>query len=272
MIIFELEGAYHQKPLSPENMGIEFLKNILNHLPGKLVSKNSSITIEKRSACLKISEELEEEGQQTFGEIIDLPDPLAENKVIKNIINFDKKENFDPEWNAELKQFQTILKKHDINCIISADNVAINKTIGLSLNKDTSILTDEDLWHQTQKYIYGEIIDIGGKFPNMHVEDEAGRKIKIDINKTEIQKISNNILYKKKCICIACEEHEFSKDIRECQFISWDDYDPDYVRENFEQYRKERENIFQKSWDVENIKKNYDNDNDKWLNEVRHGE
>ena len=272
MITFKLEGIYNNKPLSPKNMGAEFLKDVLNHLLGKLVSKKASLAIEEGSACLKMTESELREDQQTFDKI-ESPnsDPLSEARVIENIKNVGNKQKFDPQWNVELKKFQNTLKKYHSNCIIFPTQDPLNESIKLTLSQDTSILTDEDLWHPTQKYIYGEILEIGGKSPNIHVEDETANKIIIDIDKKDIQKIEKNILYQKKCIYVSCEEHELSKEIKNCRFISWDDYDPDYVRDNFETYQKQREEAFKKSWDFENIKENYDGDNDKWLEDIRYG-
>ena len=273
MITFKLEGSYNNKLLSLKNMGADFLRDVMSHLPGKLISEKASLSIEEGSACLKMTEEQLNEDQQTLVEITSpSSNPLSEAKVIENIENVDNKLKFDPRCNAELKKLQKTLKKYRSNCIIFSTQPPHNESTKLTLSQDTSILTDEDLWHPTQKYIYGEILEIGGKSPNIHVEDETAKKIIIDIDKKDIQKIEKNILYQKRCIYVSCEEHELSKEIRKCHFISWDDYGPDYVRDNFEAYQKQREEAFKKSWDFENIKENYGGDNDKWLEDIRYGE
>ena len=268
MITFKFEGIYKGKSLSPENMNIAFLKDIIDTLDGKLIPKNCTVALKKGSACLQITEEQTELEEKRLFKINEKKSPkLTESKVNECIKNCNEEKTFNSQWNDYLCYLREKLDKHNTSC-----DIITNDGFHLKINKNTPILTEKNLWHKTTKYVYGEIIDIGGSNPNIHIKDETlQKKIIIDIDKEEIKKVKENILYQKKSIYISCSEHELTGEIKNCKFISWDDYDPDYVKENFEKYREERKNKFKENWDFENIKKNYDGNTDKWLNDIRYG-
>lgn len=266
MITFKFEGKHNNKSLSPRNLPLKFLKEIISQLGGKLVPKNSTVSITEGSACLNITEEQKQEEQMTMDKI---EEKSSLNEFIENAKNCSDKKKFNPTWNRHLKELREKIKDFDCDFSILEEG---KKEI-LKIDKHTPILTDDDLWHETYKVIYGEIINIGGKEPNIHVKDEViDKTIIVSTNRETIQQIKKNILYQKKSIYISCQINENNQELRKCQFIRWDEYNPEKLRNNFKVELKKMQDAHDASWDRENIEKNYNGDTDKWLSEVRYGE
>lgn len=66
----------------------------------------------------------------------------------------------------------------------------------LRITPDTNFMYSEDVWVDTQIYLYGTIISAGGKSPNIHLEDDNGNTYIISIPRSRLASVQENMLYK----------------------------------------------------------------------------
>lgn len=101
----------------------------------------------------------------------------------------------------ERKQAEALLSLQKLSNNIGAridisNNDPEYKNCKLSITPETKFKYSEEIWLDTQLYLYGTIISAGGKSPNIHLEDDNGDIYIISIPRATLSSIKENMLYK----------------------------------------------------------------------------
>lgn len=117
-------------------------------------------------------------------------------------------------------------------------------------------------WVAVEKYLYGQVVDMGGvSKANIHLKPEgSGKKLVIGTSQDYLQEQEENRLYHNALLRVRAEQHYRSGELRNIQLISFEDYQPVYSEEALERFVAEGT----KAWaDVP--------DAAQWVREVRGG-
>jgi hypothetical protein len=129
-------------------------------------------------------------------------------------------------------------------------------------NKSDFHVGDVQPWVTIEKYLFGQIVDMGGaNKANVHLRlHDSGKIIKIDTTQAYLERQSANRLYHKTLLQVRAEQHYKTGTWRNVQLIGFVDYEPKSNDDALDRFAEEGA----KAWgDVK--------DAAKWLRELRGG-
>jgi hypothetical protein len=93
-------------------------------------------------------------------------------------------------------------------------------------------------WVKVEKYLFGEVLDIGGvKKANVHVRlDGSGDVVRIGTNQGYLREQESNRLYRKVLVRVEAEQHSVTGEMRNYRLLSFEDYDPHYDEAALDQF------------------------------------
>lgn len=99
---------------------------------------------------------------------------------------------------------------------------------GLRIDRKTEWTTPEEVWFDEELYVFGEIVDVGGKtHPNVHIDTKDFGALTIAANRDMLSEDDKNRLYKKQQLRIRVKRNlqtgEFKKG--SAQLIEFVDFD-----------------------------------------------
>jgi hypothetical protein len=117
-------------------------------------------------------------------------------------------------------------------------------------------------WIMVEKYLYGQIVDMGGaNKANVHLRLlDGGKIIKIDTTQKYLEKQSANRLYHKTLLHVRAEQHHKTGTWKNVQLISFVDYQPKYDESALDRFAESGT----KAW--EDVP-----DDSEWIQELRGG-
>jgi hypothetical protein len=84
-------------------------------------------------------------------------------------------------------------------------------------------------WVAVEKYLFGEIVDMGGaQKTNIHLRLAAGKTVLVGASQGYLREQLENRLYHKALLHVRAEQHFQTGDLRNVQLISFVDYQPAY--------------------------------------------
>lgn len=212
-----LEGEYEGTGISPSVVDISYLKDLLSDVevlfrPDPKMRKEK-ISIGFSEGSLKMS--------------VNAAAPLVD-AFVTEINSLGTMQSFMGLHPRRAK----VLKKWHARTL--QDRISFN--FGLSegdwkfqLSEATPIVAVQDHWVSTEKYLFGEVANIGGvKSPNLHLRTKEYGTVLISIRRDEVKEDSENRAYKNYLIRISCEENLTDAKIRNCKFLEWVDYYPEF--------------------------------------------
>lgn len=178
------------------------------------------------------------------------------NSILEKISANASLEGIDePQAEAiEQLQWDAVRQGASITIKTSEDNTAI-----VRIDPTTDFRRNHPIWVDTQVYLYGEIIDAGGKDnPHIHLNTDKG-VITLHTSKAFLQQFDKNLLYKKFGVRVAARQDAVSgeTDYSSAQVLEIIEYEPKYDE-------KYLNNLIEQAtphWDGVNV--------DTWLREVR---
>src|SRR5690606_20158674 len=100
----------------------------------------------------------------------------------------------------------------------------------LIINSQTVFKEEKkDLWIEGNYILYGIITDWGGdSVTNIHFKTDNGTSIKIDCDKSVIEKEKSNRVYQPTAIDVIAEQNLITGELRKASFKSFVDYSPSF--------------------------------------------
>lgn len=108
-----------------------------------------------------------------------------------------------------------------------------------TISSDTDYKAKKEVWVDVELYLYGKIYDLGGKSkPNVHIELENGRSIKIGTHASMLTGDKENRLYKEQLVRIKAKRNIDTHELKDEQLISFEHYNPVFNEDEFEKIAK----------------------------------
>ena len=176
---------------------------------------------------------------------------IVENRSIDKI---------DPTRAKIFEMWQSAAKASDarIYHIEMSDN---GKTSIITIDKNSEYSSKKIIWVDVDLYLYGKIYDLGGKSkPNVHIELENGKTLKIGTNSSILSQDEENRLYKDQLVRIKAKRNIYTRELKEEQLISFEKYNPVFDEENFQSIVKKARLAWKNVGDAS-----------KWVEDLRSG-
>ncbi len=166
------------------------------------------------------------------------------SEIQKN--NYEKAQDIMPL--VEFLQKQSYKQKYSYN--LQA------KTISLKIDQTTKYIR-KDIWVKTTLYIYGEIVQAGGKAkPNIHIDTEDYGIVIAEIDKNQLK--NKTLLYKTYGIKVECEQNLQNNELRNAKVLELIPY---RQTENWQKYLSDKIALASENW--KNV------DKEEWLKTIR---
>jgi hypothetical protein len=112
----------------------------------------------------------------------------------------------------------------------------INQAAGISFKVDSKseFYRSEDTWITVEKYLYGTVIDMGGKNrANVHIELENGDTVIVTSTPEFLALENKNRIYHSASLHVMAEENLITGKLRNYSLLSFSDYQPSYNDDEF---------------------------------------
>ena len=183
---------------------------------------------------------------------------IAVNAILSQIGNEKSIDSIDPIQGKAIQNIQEWAVKNNQNLIIKT---SLENTSNLEVNRTTQYYRSENIWIDSDLYLYGKIVDMGGmKSPNIHLATDDYGLVTVQTTEEVLANQKDNRLYKYAGIHVQAKQNVKSGklDKNEVKLLAFVDYEQGYD----DDYLSSLINKASKSWkDV--------TDTDKWLAEIR---
>jgi hypothetical protein len=110
---------------------------------------------------------------------------------------------------------------------------------GVSIDSETNFRRDEEVWVTVEKYIYGRVLDWGGKTkPNVHLELDDGTVLTVAASQTLLKQEKQNLLYRPTLLHITAQENLFTGALRNPTLLAFETNQPSYDEAEFQEMVK----------------------------------
>lgn len=188
---------------------------------------------------------------------------ISDYRIVKKTGVLD---NIDPIRARIIRDLQIKAQKDENRIYTISDKEHINidnRYDELVISKETDYKTIRtDQWVLTETYMYGMIVDIGGKTKtNVHLVLENGDTIVLNADSKQIEKDEINRVYRKQLIRVMAEQNLETKKYRNERLLDFVEYDPKFDEKRFNEISKKVRNSWADVPDVlawiENVRGNY---------------
>lgn len=133
--------------------------------------------------------------------------------------------------------------------------------LSIDINSKTNFHELDEVWVSVEKYVFGRIVDMGGKKDaNVHVELDNGKSLKIASSQKLLAVDEKNRLYRPALLHINAEENLITGEMRNMNLIEFETHQPKFDQEEFDQLLVKGK----KAWsDVQDV--------NEWIEFVRGG-
>ncbi len=179
---------------------------------------------------------------------------LQENNTLESVSDSVRAEVID-QWQVAAKNNSNRTYE------LSIKEPTTQKTLTLTISSETNYMWKKQVWVDVELYLYGKIYDLGGKNkPNVHVELENGKTIKIGTHISILIRDNKNRLYREQLIRIKAKQNTTTHELKNERLISFEHYSPKFDEDEFEMIAKKSKVAWQSvksatDW-VENLRGN----------------
>ena len=256
-ISFSIKDSVLGSELSPSNLTLPLLSEFIGQVSLFLRGKSRKDLGEVKTSIAKGS--LRVIVENFSGQLDDVTKDymmLSQNQALEAIS--------DPVRAKVVEQWQVSVKNNSdrrYNFFIEAPDMS--DISGIEISNETNFSWKKYVWVNVELYLYGRVFDLGGKNkPNVHVELENGKTIKIGTRFSTLTVDSENRLYKDQLVRVKAKKNIITQELKEEQLIAFENYNPKFNEEEFEKISR-KATIAWKSipnatkW-VEQLRGNYD--------------
>lgn len=213
--------------LSPSNLTLpllaEYVEQVQAFLRGSSKKNMSEIKASVEKGSLAIATD---NSTGVLNDAVDDYESLMRSEMIENV---------DPIRSRIVEMWQYNARKYPNRryklCIENDDEKK-----EMYITAETNYTVVKEIWSEVELYLYGTVYDMGGKSkPNVHVELENGKSLKIESNVKQLTKDGENRLYTRQLVRVRAEQKFGTKDLRNERLVSFEHYDP---VDDDEQYKK----------------------------------
>lgn len=217
-IEIKIEGSVGARPLTPELVDIDEIREVLEQMAGLL------FPTEKRSQRPRISYEIQEGSvRHKFRTLMQTV--IGFGAVLSQIESQGQIDFLHERSAAAVESLQKLAVARDyvVTLVANESHLRIDRT--------THYLRNEKLWVDAEFYLYGELTNAGGKSsPNIHLDTEEFGTLRIATDKDYLEGTDKNLLYKKFGLRVTGKQNllSFEMDRNSLRFVELFDYDAEY--------------------------------------------
>lgn len=244
-----IEGKVNGNKLTPDNFDIRdiilLFENVENILYPGSKKDRPIISYEISNCCIK----------NTFKTSIEAITKAT--AVASLILSTSSIDNIDQNIAKAIENMQLQANSKNYNYIIK--NNTFDQEI-LRITPFTNYIRKQNIWVNSEMYLYGILTDAGGKTsPNIHIDTKEFGTLKILAKKEFLEEIKENVLYKQYGIRAMGKQNIETGDIDKTslELIDLIEYSPKYDENYLSELINRASNKFINS------------DNDNWLDELR---
>jgi len=154
---------------------------------------------------------------------------LAANTLwtdLEHLKSMDSLSLIDPKRAKVVERWQSAAQKNPDRRYLVADQTS--KISFFSVDSTSDFHKMEDMWVHIEKYLYGNVVDIGGSSnANVHLKLENGVILTIAATKNLLAQ-GENRLYRPALLHITAEENLITGKLRNYKLLEFDAYQPSY--------------------------------------------
>jgi hypothetical protein len=217
-ITFAIKGRTDGPDFSPERVPLSVLKEFSADVETLLRGDSKEID----TATLEVSVVEGSLGIQTQ------PIPLAPVLFhdLSSLLNSDQLDSIDPKRKNVIERWQKQARIKKLSFSIMSD--ALLRPVVISSSTDFRA-NDADQWVRVERYVRGEITDLGGaREPNAHIRLPDGKILTARTNRDLLRTDKFNRLYKAALVRIRAEYNVKTKELREAELIEFVEYSPKF--------------------------------------------
>lgn len=231
-ISFTIKDTVLGDQLSPSNLTLPLLSEFIDQVSSFLRGKSRQDLIEVRTGIKSGSLAVVVENQAG-----------ALDSAFKDYIVMQQNyalENLDPVRAQIIEQWQNIAKNNTERTYeLFFGETKVDGAPVFTISSSTNYTVRKDVWVNTELYVYGKIFDLGGKSkPNVHIELDNGKTIKIGTDTSMLIGDNTNRLYRKQLVRIKAAQNIITRELRNEQLISFEYYNPVFDQEGFDKIAK----------------------------------
>ncbi len=160
---------------------------------------------------------------------------LAANTLwadLEHLKSMDSLSLIDPKRASVVERWQSAAQKNPHRRYIVADQTS--KISFFSVDSTSDFHKTEDMWVRIEKYVYGNVVDIGGSpNANVHLKLENSVTLTIAATKNLLAQGEQNRLYRPALLHIKAEENLITGELRNYELLEFDNYQPSYDETEF---------------------------------------
>lgn len=247
-IEFHIEGQVGAEKLRPELVDIDEIKAVLEQASALL------FPTEKRSNRPLISYEITDGSVKHKFKTL-LQSVIGFGAVLSQIESEGQIDFLHDRSAAAIETLQSLAKEKNYVVTVSANNKQ------LQIDRTTHFERSEQVWVDAEFYLYGELVDAGGKRrPNIHLDTKEYGTLRITVDKDYLRQREQNLLYKKFGVRASGRQNLRTSELDQSslKFIELLDLEPTYS----EKYIDSQVEKATTAWSQVD-------DPDTWLNEMR---
>ncbi len=137
----------------------------------------------------------------------------------------------DPKRASVLARWQAAARENPNRGYSVADK---SGRIFLKVDGRTNLTKIDEVWVQVEKYLHGEIVDMGGKTKaNVHLELESGQTLTVGSSHELLAQGERNRLYRPALLHVTAEENLQSGELRSLRLLAFETHQPSYDEDEF---------------------------------------
>ena len=151
---------------------------------------------------------------------------------IEHLKSTDSLSLIDPTRAKVVERWQANAQKNPHRRYLVADQVS--KMSFFSVDSTSQFRKMENLWVHVEKYLYGNIVDMGGSAKaNVHLKLENGVMLTIASTQDKLAEDEKNRLYRPGLLHVTAEENLLTGELRNLHLLSFEVYEPRYDEAEF---------------------------------------
>lgn len=226
-ILFSINDKLLGEQLSPDNISLplltEFTEQVATFLRGsnKVDLKGVKVSIKEGSFGIAVHDAV-----QTLEPAVRDYEKISRSNSLQNI---------DPLRARIVAKWQEAAKRNDDRVYkLFFDSLSAAATEPLVISSDTNYEIRREIWVNVEKYVYGKIYDLGGKSqPNVHLELDNGKTIKIQAKADLLAGDKVNRLYRRQLVRLRAQQNILTKEYRDETLVSFEYYEPHFNEDEF---------------------------------------
>lgn len=225
-LYFSVKGMLAENPVSPDNISLPILTELADAI-GKFIRGSSRAELNDVPIAIK---------HGSFAMVAQSsPITTAAIADFREVVRTGSLDRIDTIRARVIADLQKKANQNNSLIFTIADSDVVTNTNSIIINKDSAYTYDEEeLWVQTDTYVYGHVYDLGGKNqPNIHLMLQNGDSVKVSTDMETLAKDDDNRLYKDQLVHISAEQNLNTKKLRNESLVAFENYNPHFDEKEF---------------------------------------